>query len=57
MLQFSAKKKKNNKKNKKKKNKKKKKTGSSKEYLHSMFWAEIWKNIRIFYLKIFIFWW
>ena len=22
-----------------------------------MFWAEIWKNFRIFYLKIFIVWW
>ena len=31
--------------------------GGSNEYLQSMFWAEIWKNIRIFYLKIFIFWW
>ena len=26
-------------------------------YPQSMFSAEIWKNIRIFYLKIFIFWW
>ena len=29
----------------------------SNEYPQSMFWAEIWKNIRIFYLKIIIFWW
>ena len=31
-------------------------TGSN-DYPQSMFWAEKWKNIRIFYLKIFIFWW
>ena len=32
--------------------------GGSNKYPQSMFWAEIWKNIRIFYLKIFIFcWW
>ena len=30
--------------------------GGSNEYLQSMFWAEIRKNIRIFHLKIFIFW-
>ena len=30
--------------------------GSSNEYLQSMFWAEIWKNIRAFYLKTFNFW-
>ena len=30
--------------------------GGSNEYPQSMFWAEIWKNIRIFYLKIFSFW-
>ena len=29
--------------------------GSSNKYRQSMFWAEIWKSIRIFYLKIFIF--
>ena len=29
--------------------------GGSNEYPQSMFWAEVWKNIRIFYLKIFIF--
>ena len=29
--------------------------GGSNEYPQSMFWAEIWKNIRSFYLKIFIF--
>ena len=26
------------------------------EYPQSMFWAEIWKNIRFFYLKCFSFW-
>ena len=31
--------------------------GGSNEYPQSIFWAEILKNIRIFYLKIFIFWW
>ena len=31
--------------------------GGSNEYPQSMFWAEIRKNIRIFYLKIFIFGW
>ena len=31
--------------------------GGSNEYPQSMFWAEIWKNIGIFCLKIFIFWW
>ena len=31
--------------------------GGSNEYPQSMFWAETWKNIRIFYLKNFIFWW
>ena len=31
--------------------------GGSNEYPQSMFWADIWKkNIRNFYLKIFIFW-
>ena len=30
--------------------------GGSNEYPQSMFWAEIWKNIRVFYLKIFGFW-
>ena len=30
--------------------------GGSNEYLQSMFWAEIWKNIRDFWLKIFSFW-
>ena len=29
--------------------------GGSNENSQSMFWAESWKNIRIFYLKIFIF--
>ena len=29
--------------------------GGSNEYPQSMFWAEIWTNIRIFYLKIFLF--
>ena len=29
--------------------------GGSNEYPQSLFSAEIWKNIRIFYLKIFIF--
>ena len=29
--------------------------GGSNEYPQSMFWVEIWKNIRIFYLKSFIF--
>ena len=29
--------------------------GGSNEYPQSMFWAEIWKNIRDFYLKIFSF--
>ena len=29
--------------------------GGYNEYPQSMFWAEIWKNIRIFCLKIFIF--
>ena len=29
--------------------------GGSNEYPQSMFWAEIWKNIRIFYLEIFPF--
>ena len=29
--------------------------GGSNEYPQSMFWAEIWKNIRNFYLKVFIF--
>ena len=31
--------------------------GGSNEYPQSMFWAEIWKNIRFFSLKIYIFWW
>ena len=31
--------------------------GGSNEYPQSMFWAEIWKYIRIFYLKTFSFWW
>ena len=31
--------------------------GDSNEYPQSMFWTEIWKNIRVFYLKIFSFWW
>ena len=31
--------------------------GGSNEYPQSMFWAEIWKTIRIFHVKIFIFWW
>ena len=31
--------------------------GGSNEYPQSMFWAEIWKIIKKFYLKIFIFWW
>ena len=30
--------------------------GHSNEYPQSMFWADIWKNIRVFYLKIFSFW-
>ena len=30
--------------------------GGSNEYPQSMFWAEIRKNISIFYLKIFNFW-
>ena len=30
--------------------------GGSNEYPQSMFWAEIWKNISVFYLKIFSFW-
>ena len=30
--------------------------GGSNEYPQSMFWADIWKNIRDFYLKIFSFW-
>ena len=30
--------------------------GGSNEYTQSMFWAEIWKNIRVLYLKIFNFW-
>ena len=31
--------------------------GGSSEYPQSIFWAEMWKkNIRIFYLKIFLFW-
>ena len=30
--------------------------GGSNEYPQSMFWAEIWKNIRFFYLEIFSFW-
>ena len=30
--------------------------GGSNEYPQSMFWAEIWKNIRVLYLKIFGFW-
>ena len=30
--------------------------GGSNEYPQSMFWAEIWKNIIVFYLKIFSFW-
>ena len=29
--------------------------GGSNEYPQSMFWAEIWKNIRVFYVKIFSF--
>ena len=31
--------------------------GGSNEYQQSMFWAEIWKILEFFYLKIFIFWW
>ena len=30
--------------------------GGSNEYPQSMFWAEIWKNIRVFYPKSFGFW-
>ena len=30
--------------------------GSSNEYPQSMFWTEIWNNIRVFYLKNFGFW-
>ena len=30
--------------------------GGSNGYPQSMFWAEIWKNIRVFYLKNFWFW-
>ena len=30
--------------------------GSSNKYPQYMFWAEIWKNIRVFYLKIFSVW-
>ena len=30
--------------------------GSSNKYPQSMFWAEYWKNIRVFYLKIISFW-
>ena len=31
--------------------------GGSNEYLQSMVWAEIWKNIRIFLCEKFHFWW
>ena len=31
--------------------------GGSNQYPQSMFWTEIRKNIRIFYLKAFSFWW
>ena len=31
--------------------------GGSNEYPQSMFFSRNMKNIRIFYLKIFIFWW
>ena len=31
--------------------------GGSNEYPQSMFWAEIWKILEFFYLKIFRFWW
>ena len=31
--------------------------GGSNEYPQSMFWAEIWKILEFFYLKIFILWW
>ena len=30
--------------------------GGSNEYPQSMFWSEIWRNIEIFYLKIYLFW-
>ena len=30
--------------------------GGSNEYPQFMFWAETWKNVRIFYLKFFVFW-